>query len=317
MTDDLEPRLEHHLARQASAVDPVPDTADLAARIGAKGRRTTRGLGAALALALVAGPVGGWALARSTEADRQSLSAAGGTGASNETSPPTTSGGGDGLYELGGGYLDYIGPALALVDERTTDEGLHLTIRLGKPYDAYTEQPGDPCLPDGVVRVGVLDDDLIGVATMETWPDHGAFGVTGAAEGRPIWVVVARAEGGVVEATFPNGTVDRTEAVGGVAVLAAYAEGDQAAEALLDDVVQVTGMAGEPRTVTASVQGHSCTPVDLPEPSVTMPDPGEPPTDEEAAHAEITELFSQHGGGRRADAGRSPRGTGGAGSTRR
>lgn len=293
MTDDLEPRLQRHLARRASGVDPVPDPTDLAARIAGRNRRASRGLATALVLALVAGPAAGWALARQTEADRQSV-AAGGTGAAADGSDD------EGLVygnALDGGLLDYFGPELDLVGERTTAEGLHLAVRMGKPYDQYQHSGEDPCLPDGMVRVGVTAPGLVGAVTMESWPDGAAFGLTGAAEGRPLWVVVARAEGGTIEATFPNGTVDRAEAVGGLAVLAAFAS-DAVASNLLADTIEVTGMAegqqaGSTYLARAYLMGGGAcpTPGVLPGPSVTMPEPGEPPADEAAARAAITDTW--------------------------
>ncbi|MEQ1788112.1 MAG: hypothetical protein ABL966_13745, partial [Acidimicrobiales bacterium] len=275
------------------SVEPVPDPTDLAARIAGRSRRATRGLASALALALIAGPAAGWVLARQTEADRQSV-AAGGAGADTVGSDEH-----DLVDEdaLNGGFLDYFGPELALVGERTTAEGLHLAVRMGQPYDIYQHSGEDPCLPDGIVRVGVTAPDLVGAVTMETQPDGAAFGVTGAAEGRPLWVVVARAPGGTIEATFPNGTVDRAEAVGGLAVLAAFAS-DAVASDLLDDTIGVTGMseaqrAGSTYPAQAYLMGGGgcSTPTVLPGPPVSMPEPGEPPADEPAARAAITDTW--------------------------
>jgi hypothetical protein len=102
-----------------------------------------------------------------------------------------------------------------------------------------------------------------------------------------------------VAATFPNGATDSAEAVDGIVVLAAYADEGRSAEELLYDVIQVDGLsgrpeAGDPRAVTIADGSGRC------EPGVpvapTMPEPGEPPADEEAARADITELFSLRGG---------------------
>jgi hypothetical protein len=294
MTDDLEPRLRHHLERVAGRAEPVPDPADLDARISARRRRTTRGLGAALAIALAAGPLGGWALARSTEPDVQSLSAAGDDGAEGGD------GGSGGLVEeQGTGYFDYFGPSLPLVGERTTDEGLRLVVRLGKPYEAYQHAGEDPCLPDGLARVGVTDGDLVGGMTTEVHPGSRTFGITGAAEGTPVWVVIVRADdAGTVEARFPNGVVDRAEAVGGLAVLAAYAPAGTSPQDMVDDAVEVSGLPGRaadegPAVATSAYlagQDQCASPSPEP-PAPVMPEPGEPPADEAAARAAITDTF--------------------------
>ena len=121
-----------------------------------------------------------------------------------------------------------------------------------------------------------------------------------------MWVVVARAVG-PVEATFPNGPVGRAEAADGVAVLAAYADARRRPPSeLADDVVEVTGLPGlaveEGPTVTIADGSAGCVPDDPGRPTVgppvdlTMPEPGEPPADEDAARAEITELLSAYGG---------------------
>jgi len=295
MTDDLEPRLRQHLQRTAGRTEPVPDPADLDARIGARHRRTTRGLGVALTLALAAGPLAGWTLARSTEPDVQAVSAAG-TGASDRD---------DGvdeplLYAQGSGYLDYLGGVLPLVSDRTTGEGLRLVTRLGTIHGSYPGGGVAPCVTDGLARVGVTDGELVGVVSSEVAPASRTFGVTGAAEGQPVWVVIARADGGTVEARFPNGTTDRAEAVGGLAVLAAYA--DAIPTDLIDDVIEVSGLPGgaadaeDPAQVTSYLQGHGPCPGGTTAGEV-MPEPGEPPSDEVAARAAITDTFLAAYGG--------------------
>ena len=205
----------------------------------------TRALGAALALALVAGPVAGWALAQASEPDRDSVSAAGG-GTASDTGSEGLFSPGPVLEGTGAGYLD---PQMELQSDRTTAEGIRLVVRT-----TVLDPQNPPCQIDGLVRVGIVDGQLIDVALMETAPSHASFGIAGGADGRPMWVVVGRADG-AVEATFPNGSVDSTEPAGGVAVLAAYADEGQAADQLMDDVVQVSGLAGgyarrAPRQVT-------------------------------------------------------------------
>ena len=291
MTDDLEPRLRDHLRQRASRVSASPDVADVHQRIEGRARRRSRALGTALAVALVAGPVAGYALAQATEPDTDTVSASGG-----DEGGATGSFGGDSdgrgvlLEGSGAGYFD---GELQPVSERTTGDGIRLVVRstpLGAPQS-------DPCAVDGVVRVGIVDGDLIDVVLVESAPGNATFGIAGAANGRPMWVVVARSLG-TVDATFPNGSVDRAEPVNGVAVLAAYADEGQLATELGNDVVEVTGLPGRPveegpRSVTLSDGTGGCGAV-LPPigPPSTMPAAGEPPPDEEAARAEITDLFT-------------------------
>ena len=293
MTDDVEPRLRDHLEHRADRVHVAADLDDVHRRIGDRQRRRTRALGATLAVALVAGPVLGFALARSTEPDRDTVSATGGDLASGGA-------GGGGSVEGGeviGAYVDYLGPALELVGERTTAEGIRLVTRVGTPYEGSAE---DPCLPDAIVRVGVTDGDLVGVATIESRPTTALFAPTGGAEGRPLWVLVVRTSGGEVTARFPNGTTDTTAAgLDGIAVLAAYAGDGRAAYDLMADQIEVEEDGKEVRIARAAALAvvPKCVEPTPPDLATTMPAPGEPPADEEAARAAVEELVltAMHG----------------------
>ena len=281
MTDDLEPRLGDHLRHRASRVHAPQDLTDVHRRVDSRQQRNMRALGAALAIALVAGPVAGWALARSAEPDRDTLTAAGGG-----SDDGAEAGGGAPVLE-GTGY----GPVdldMELVSDRTTAEGIRLVVRT-TPLDSQSS----PCQIDGLVRVGIVERQLIDVAYLETAPGHASFGIAGGADARPMWVLVARAVGRV-SATFPNGSVDTVEDARGVAVLAAFAVAGQDPGELADDVIEVSGLPGlaveeGPRPVTIADGSAGCvsddpavgpTPVDL-----TMPAPGEPPADEERRRA--------------------------------
>ena len=293
MTDDLEPRLRDHFRQRAGRVSAPSDLADVHQRIDGRARARSRALGAALAIALVAGPVAGYALAQATEPDTDTVSASGGGGADSTTSP-SYDGQGVILEGSGAGYMD---EGMQPVSERTTGDGIRLVVRstiLGEPES-------EPCQVDGLVRVGIVDGDLVDVTMVESAPASASFGIAGGANGRPMWVVVARAVG-QVEASFPNGSSDSTEAVNGVAVLAAYADEGQHAFDLVNNVIEVTGLSGRPvddegpREVLLADGFGGCGSAPPVDPPVTMPSPGDPPADEAAARAEITELFSQYGG---------------------
>jgi hypothetical protein len=287
MNDDVEPRLRDHLRHRAGRIAPAPDITDLHHRITERQRRRGRTLGAALALALVAGPVAGWAAGRASVEERSSITASGpGTDLSGRGAG---GGGGVAVNESGPPHLE---DRMQLVSERTTAEGLRLVVRstgLGSP-------DGDPCEIDGLVRVGVVDGELVDVAVLDSAPSSATFGVAGGADGRPLWVVVARSSG-PVEATFPNGTVDATAPVDGIAVLAAYAaEGVATSEPF--DIIEVRDLPAQDGAEPALARpaGTGCT-VSDPQPAVVMPEPGEPPADEDAARAEVEALFTGFGGG--------------------
>jgi hypothetical protein len=290
--DELEPRLSDHLHQRASRVHTTPDLADVHERIGHRQQRRTRALGAALALALVAGPVAGFALARTTEPDVDTLTAGGGGGGTSSGGPPATYVT-DGSIQNGGAFL---GAQLDPVSARTTEEGIRLVVHTSGLGPAT-----GPCVPDGVVRVGVADGDLIDVVLLESAPGAASFVVGGAADDRPMWIVVVRGFEDV-QATFPNGAVDSARATDGLAVLAAYAAPGQPADQLADDTVELAGAPMKDQDSTRTVvladgyAGCGSPPTEPVAPPQTMPAAGEPPADEGAARAQIEELFSAYGG---------------------
>ncbi|MET0903101.1 MAG: hypothetical protein ABWZ52_07670, partial [Acidimicrobiales bacterium] len=291
MTDDLEPRLRAHLRQRASHVSVPSDVADVHHRVTEGHRRRTRALATTLAIALVAGPVAGWALARTTQADVDTLTATGGAAAAGDDDA------GSGLL-IEGVSPSYLDPEMELLSERTTAEGIRLVVRstvLGPRPD------GGPCVVDGLVRVGIEDGPLIDVALFETSPTGASFGIAGGADGRPMWVVLARGYDGV-GATFPTGQRDVAEAAYGVAVLAAYAAPGQSADHLMDDVIEIEGSTAGPapddvREVVLNDGSGGCPNPDgvisTPPVEAAMPEPGEPPADEDAAIAEITDTFTK------------------------
>src|SRR5262245_49377783 len=77
MTDD-DLHLTDRLHARADAVRVTPDLGDVQRRSVDQRRRRTRAAGAALAIAVVAGTLGGFALGRSTAADADKVVATGG-----------------------------------------------------------------------------------------------------------------------------------------------------------------------------------------------------------------------------------------------
>ncbi|MFL6204938.1 MAG: hypothetical protein ACJ739_06275 [Acidimicrobiales bacterium] len=288
--DDLEPRLGDHLRARASRVSSAPDLADVHRRIDGRRQARTRALGVALAIALVAGPALGFALARSTEPDVDAVTAAGGAARGGRR-------GGDGTAPtyLGDGSLQNeisnLGSQLDRVSARTTEAGIRLVV-----HTSGLGPPTGPCVPDGVVRVGVADGDVIDVVVVESAPGAASFVIAGTADDRPMWVVVARGFEDV-EATFPNGAVDSTRATDGLAVLAASADPGQSADALADDTVELGGTPMEdqestrPARLADGYAGCPSPPTEPVEPPQTMPAAGEQPADPDAARAEVEALF--------------------------
>jgi hypothetical protein len=289
MTDDLEPRLRDHLDQRARRVSQPPDVADLHDRIDARQRRTTRALGAALAVALLAGPVLGFALARSTESDRDTLTASGGDQSldGGQTSPAPTWNT-EGFLPGGSADLDY---QLDPVSARTTADGIRLVV-----HSTDLGQSNGPCMVDGWVRVGIVDGDLVDVLRVDTAPGGASFLVGGAVADHPMWVVVVRGYESV-EATFPNGATDAVDSTDGLAVLAAYAEPGDVAQELADDVIELQGRpmvdmeAGREAWIADGYGGCGEPAVLPPTVPVAMPEPGEQPADPESARAEVEELF--------------------------
>ena len=292
MTDELEPRLQADLARRAAATRPVPDLADLDRRISARQRGRTRALGAALALTVALGPLAGFAVGQAG-GDDDGVSALGegapaaGEGAGASSGPP---------YGEAGTGLDYSGPPLALVSDRTTAQGIRLVVRRGTVDQAAVE---GECAPDGTIRVGVVADDLVGSVLTEAYApadvSGGRIGVTGIAEDRPVIVGIVRADEGSVVARFPDGSTDEADVIDGVAVVAAFAEPGTDPAALLSSQIE---LVERPEGTPAAIDGRrpypDCTA--SPDPSgpdgvPEMPAPGEQPAEPAAAEDEVRALY--------------------------
>ena len=222
MTDDLEPRLADHLRHRASRVSAPPDVADVHHRIDARHRRR-----AACAAARRSpsrwSPVPWLAgrSARAAEPDRDTVTAAGGGDASDSGDDASGGAGAD----LEGTHRLPRRRRWSSESDRTTAEG----IRLGRAHHPARSAEPDRAQIDGLVRVGIVDDELIDVALLETGAGHASFVIAGAADGRPMWVVVAASHGHRRRRPSRTGRSTRTEAAGGVAVLAAYADDGQPA----------------------------------------------------------------------------------------
>jgi hypothetical protein len=243
------------------------------------GRRRANGVVAVIAVVLAL--VGGFVMGRASSDDEADLFAT----SADATADAGANGGGE-TESGGGGVLDYLGDPLDLVTQRTTSEDIELIVRAG---DLNVGEVG--CVPDRVVRVGVLADDaLVGTVLAETHAPGvatpGLIRLTGLAEGRPILVAIIRASEGTVTARFPNGSVDTADVEGGLAVVAAFAEPDLPPDALLASSIELTeAPVGAPAVIDGTLPYPECIetrpPIEEPaeEEKPALPAPGEQPAD--------------------------------------
>jgi hypothetical protein len=240
------------------------------------GRRRANGVVAVIAVALAL--LGAFVMGRASSNDEADLFAT-----SADVSDTAANGGG-GTESGGGGVLDYLGDPLDLVTQRTTSEGIELIVRAG---DLGEGEVG--CVPDRVVRVGVLADDaLVGTVLAETSaPDvatPGLIRLTGLAEGRPILVAIIRTSEGTVTARFPNGSVDTADVEGGMAVVAAFADEGLPPDALMASSIELTeAPVGVPPVIDGTSPYPECVEAEAPieepaeEEKPALPAPGEQP----------------------------------------
>ena len=90
---------------------------------------------------------------------RDTVSASGGGG--EATTHATYAGEGVLLEGTGAGYLD---AEMEAVSERTTSDGIRLVVRSTQLGDPLSEA----CEVDGLVRVGIVDGDLVDVTIVES-----------------------------------------------------------------------------------------------------------------------------------------------------
>jgi hypothetical protein len=243
---ELDDRIRQALARQASLLRERPDLDALNYRIARRDRRRTRGISAALVLALLAGPTLGFLAGRAGGPGRPDVaSGSGGDGVTVEDAPgplPTLAprGSGSGAVLAAGGteeqgvagpwYPGMQGP-LARAFVRDVDGTTIRVYRAAVDTPTYAGppwwEPPPTCFPNGYVQADVSTDDAVGIVSGGLYAELpntsvvGSLGALGVAEGAPLWVVVAQAPAGtsIVRATFPGGQDDEMEPVDGVAVL--------------------------------------------------------------------------------------------------
>jgi len=237
MSDDFERRLRDDLTHRADAVTPEStDWDDLTRRMSRRNRRTRTWLTVGLVVALVAGPVAGFGIARAVQDDdvanrvvasgSRSSQASGtpsGTGMASSSAvvPP------DGRFP---------GVRLESIFRRTTDDGVTIrafTTPSRAPCPDGASCPPPDCFPDAGLVGQLSTEEAIGFAYTSHYADtterirftgSGVFGANG--EGSPARWVAAQTGQGVdeVRVAFEGGGSDQMAPVDGTVLLAARAD---------------------------------------------------------------------------------------------
>jgi len=234
----IEDELRDSLRHRAASVDVQPDLDDVSARGASRDRRTRRFLTAGLVVALIAGPLAGFAIGSARDDGGGDVAI--GTGADGQE---IAMGAGD-VSRSSAAFGS--GMPLERLFLRTSADGVEIRAYRSSPIAAdrplpATCEPGTECptapecfdtfepplitgelsteaavtVATGTVGATSGSDPDLAVST-GNW---GAFGVEEAAPAR--WVIASVNESVVrVRATFPGGTTDEMEPVDGVVVLA-------------------------------------------------------------------------------------------------
>jgi hypothetical protein len=283
---ELDDRIRQALARQASSLREQPDLDGLNYRIARRDRRRTRGISAALVLALLAGPPLGFLAGRAGGPTRPDVAlGSDGNGVTVEEPPaslPTVVMGdsGSGAVLAAGGSEEqsvegpwYPGPQgpLAKAFIRDVDGTTIRVYRAAVDPPTYAGppwwEPPATCFPNGYVQADVSTGDAVGIVSGGLYAElpnlsvAGTLGAIGVAEGAPLWVVVAQAPAGAstVRATFPDGHADEMEPVDGVAVLVGPASIEPGEPAEYESTVPLEAFDADGRSLgtgTAQVGGY-------------------------------------------------------------
>jgi hypothetical protein len=244
----IEDELRDSLRRRAASVDAQPDLDDVVERTAHRDRRTRRLLTTGLVVALIAGPLAGFAIGRADDRGGSDVATGGGREfAATAGDAPQSS------LAVG------VGGPLEKLFFRTSADGVEIRAYRSAPtatdLPAPACGPGEPCpapecsqtvTTEAMITGELSTDAAVAVATGsagETSGDDpdlsvssGSWGSFGVAEAAPArWVIASVNESVVrVRATFPGGTVDEMEPVDGVAILASRVADPDAAGATLE-----------------------------------------------------------------------------------
>jgi hypothetical protein len=337
---DFEQQLRRRLTGRAATVAPHGDLDDLVERIAKQRARGRRASAFAMALVVVVGPIGGFALARATTGSAAAKTAAKpvanhltttpkfaatplpqlkpttqpGLGLANGGSPQISMGiNGQGPIMIAGGDVD-----LGRLFARTSNDGAVLRvygarISSGQPSVPWFT-PAPWCFPDRVVQVDVSNDLVAGVSNGYLTPQpHGDLAASvqfvGLSEHAPIWVAIVQADKGTsVRATFADGGTDSATLDNGVAVLAHRTTATDATTLTGQGLhVELLGSAGD---VVADTTVNAQTPGTYDDQSssqcvapTTLPAPGaQQPADVAGATAGVTQAFTDVYNGADSDA---------------
>jgi hypothetical protein len=325
MTEDIvsEERLRTGLAARAANAMTAPDWDDLAARIRRGSRRRTRAAVAAGGVLAIAAAALGFAIGSAHDetdpgVDVQAVAPSTSVGSTPVPVVPRPADETEGFAASSTGAprvngadirVGSAGVPLGRVFVRTTSDGI--TVRGYRadypPYDdgnPFWDAPGW-CFPSGVLQADVSTDAIAAAvqgltyATVRDGDLAATLSVIGVDEGAPVWVATVQAPDGtdMVRATFPGGGTDQMAPEQGVVALASPAKGDADADTPVRVEALVAGAVVASQSVTVQnswfAMGGSTVELVGPGadgcavPAVTLPPPGEQPTDPAAARAGV------------------------------
>jgi hypothetical protein len=244
----IEDDLRDSLRRRAASVDAQPDLDDVVDRTANRERRTRRLLTAGLVVALIAGPLAGFAIGRARD-DGGSDVATGGAGRREVAAGAADAA----MSSIAPGF----GGPLEKLFFRTSADGVE--IRAYRSAATAVDVPAPVCGPPAscpaqasecgqtitteAMVVGELSTaEAVTTATGSASAATGtavpaaSWGAFGDAEGSPARWVIASTDSSVarVRATFPGGTPDEMEPVNGVVLLASKVADPDAAGGTLE-----------------------------------------------------------------------------------
>lgn len=303
MSDDLDPRVDAFLEREAHDADraaaPVgADEARASARGGRSRRRGASALALAAVLALIAGSVVGFTAGRAS-APRDAGVATAGDGGTTTSTPPTTTA--DGSLEQSGGSGFSVAPAgpLELLFVRPAPGPILVRAYSVTLPDSNAASEGGACAATGLLQVELSSERAVTFASAQAFDTTKAAPLYvaaapewGDAEGAPaqVWIVRVNDGAATVSATFTDGSTDETRPTEGWAAVAAPWPARLASVATADASGHfLTRIEG---TSTNPMEPPSCG--GQPPPTTTvlpLPDAGTPPADEAKAKDGVTKAY--------------------------
>jgi hypothetical protein len=295
----VERQLREWFGVRAAAASPSEDLVDLMGRVDRRSRTRARVLVTVLVVALLAGPLGGFIIGRTTYSDDRSRVVA-----ANGNSDGSASGGG--VHSPTGGARPLGKAELDRLFVRTTRDGI-----TARAYARHSRcAPSDFCVasPPPYIQADLSSDAAVTVvASSPNSPATAPLGsvmsgLFGVAEGAPsLWVLVQTGpEVTQVRARFSGDDTDRMSPVDNVAILAHQGASAARIEALnrsgevvaTRDIPVTTGSCGAAESSTSANGPQSIVPSCSGPAPPTLPAAGPQPANPAAATAGVTAAFT-------------------------